>query len=168
MTRHRTLLSAAVLCLAIGSPAPAMANQIMNGTWSGKARCSGPYLDARPRVTYETTLEITQFAGGELAARLTLEAPESSITVNQCGAIVESQGRANVALATPLTPYEILLAASFTSVKTFPANSSGHTGRLKGAGPVLQTSQDIAISCRYSLARISTANPNRTLIPCDG
>jgi hypothetical protein len=189
------LVIATALCCA--PRAEAQTAPDLTGTWTGKLACKGistsPFLfGAFNFIAKEATLEITQLesmppaltagdtAGprgiGEAAplllARLEAEDPDypQPLLANMCGPVVVNpakpkQVRAGLAAEGPTAS---AFAVDFSSVKTFPANAKGITGKLKGKGVLVASSFGATSgSCKWSFERTSAMAPADPPESCD-
>ena len=190
-------LPALVIAAALGIATVASAQDAPNltGTWSGKLACKGistsPFLfGAFNFVDKEATLEITQLesmpalttdetprglgpSSPIMLARLQAEDTDypQQIITTMCGPVVVNptnpkQVRAGL-VAGDGAPGSAF-AADFSSVKVFPPNAKGVTGKLKGKGVIIQTLfYGASGSCKWSFERTSTMAPANPPESCD-
>jgi hypothetical protein len=143
----------------------------LTGTWTGKLSCKGisaSLSGSFKLVDKAATIEITQ-ADEALTAALTAEDPDFPFVLlydPMCGSVVVDAAKPNqvrAGLVGGLAPFPgSAFAVDFSTVKVFPDNGNGVTGKLTGSGVLISSSSiggDTSGSCKYTFERTSDAPP---------
>ena len=183
------VLGFASLASAGTSPVPDL-----TGTWTGKLACKGigtsPFLFGDFNfVDKAATLSITQLkvviSGGDsvsanLIATIDAEDPDFPFEVHSvmCGPVVVNpaktkQVRAGLVIA-GMPPPGSTFAVDFSSVKVFPVNGKGVTGKLKGKGVLIGLGPSIrgggfggtSAGCKWSFERTDDTPPTDPPTDC--
>jgi hypothetical protein len=167
---------ALVIATAIGFADLAHAGSVpvpdLTGTWTGKLSCKGistePLLFGGFKfVDKAATIEITQ-ADEALTAALSAVDTDFAFPLQvdpMCGSVVVNaanpkQVRAGL-VAGLISGPGFAFAVDFSTVKVFPANGKGVTGKLMGSGVLISSSLGggTSGSCKYAFERTSDAPP---------
>jgi hypothetical protein len=165
-------LSAFVLAVALGFAPSAHAGMIavpnLTGTWTGKLTCKGIgdsvlLFGSFNFTDKEATLEITQ-SGDDLAAALDADDPDfpAGIFVEMCGSVVVDPAKPEKARAGLAADGFIgsAFAVDFSTVKVFPPNAKGVTGKLTGSGVLISSAvENVSGTCKYTFERTSEDPP---------
>lgn len=156
--------------LGLGLTGPSAAEAFVSGTWEGRARCSGIFAGERRSVTFDAELRMSAHAGNEVVAVLDLEHESPGFRLSYasvtCGVLSDPEkGSSQLSIVGVIPPHLGHSVVHFTSVKTFPLNSKGQSGRLKGDGPLV-LGPEAFFQCRYSLTRTGFFNPGFGLDRC--
>jgi hypothetical protein len=169
------ILPALVVAAGIGFANLAHAGGVMvpdlTGTWTGKLACKG--IGSTPLlfgdfnfVDKAATLEITQ-SDTALTAALSAEDPDFAfpLVVNpMCGTVVMSPSKPKARAGLVAGPVEapgFAFAVDFSSLKVFPVNAKGVTGKMKGSGVLISSSigGGTSATCKYIFERTSDLPP---------